>query len=299
MLSTLEQVLLFLSFLGLMIGIGASLTPEHIREALHNRRALLGGLALQYFLLPTLACALILVLALPTASAWILLLIACCPGGSTSNMFTYFSKGQVSLSLLLTFITTLLSVLMTPLLLQGFGVFLDQQYAISIPLGNLAVTLAVALVPVLIGFAIRWKSAVWALRTEKVGSGVGYASIALMLVIWYPKTQALFQTQNLRIVGAVGLLSFTGILVSLCVSGLAGARGLTARTLSFETGIQNAPLAFAIVSLHLPLELAQRVSWIPLAYGALSVGNAALFTALYRLWLYRAAIQTKRVKISP
>lgn len=299
MLSTLEQGLLFLSFFGLMIGIGASLSPEHLREALRNRRALGGGLALQYLLLPSLACLWVMVLALPPEAAWIVLLIATCPGGSTSNMFTYLSKGEVSISLLLTFTSTLLSVFMTPLLLQGFGLFFDQQYTISIPVGNLASTLGVALLPVFIGFGIRLKSKTLALRAEKVGSVIGYLSIGFMLIIWYPKTQALFQTQDLRIVSAVGLLSFTGILGSLFLSLVAGARGALARTLSFETGIQNAPLAFALVSLHLPLTLAQSMGWIPLAYGALSVGNAALFTAVYRLWVYTAERRQKRVKIAP
>lgn len=299
MLSTLEQALLFLSFLGLMIGIGASLTPEQLREALRNRRALIGGLALQYLLLPSLACLWVMLLALPAEAAWIVLLIATCPGGSTSNMFTYLSKGEVSLSLLLTFTSTLLSVFMTPLLLQSFGLFFDQQYTITIPVGNLASTLAIALLPVFIGFGLRLKSKSLALRAEKIGSVVGYLSIGLMLIIWYPKTQALFQTQDLRIVSAVGLLSFTGILGSLLISLAAGTRGAIARTLSFETGIQNAPLAFAIVSLHLPLALAQSVGWIPLAYGALSVGSAALFTAFYQLWAHAIDRRQKRVKITP
>ena len=199
-------------------------------------------------------------------------------------MFTYFSKGNVSLSLLLTFLTTLFSVAMTPLLLASFGRFVATQYAVDIPLSRLSMTLALALVPVIIGFLIRLKSKPLALRVEKVGSIIGYISIVIMIVLWYPKTREILATQDLAIFTATGLLSFGGILGTLLISLATGAGGKTARTLSFETGIQNAPLAFAIVSLNLAPALALHISWIPLVYGALSVGNAALFTLIYRLW---------------
>lgn len=283
-LSHLEQILLFLSFMGLMIGIGASLEKADVLDALQNRRRILGGLAMQYLLLPTLACVLIWALNLPAMAGWALILIAACPGGSTSNMFTYFSKGNVSLSLLLTFLTTLFSVAMTPLLLASFGHFVATQYAVDIPLSRLSMTLALALVPVIIGFLIRLKSKPLALRVEKVGSIIGYISIVIMIVLWYPKTREILATQDLAIFTATGLLSFGGILGTLLISLATRAGGKTARTLSFETGIQNAPLAFAIVSLNLAPALALQISWIPLVYGALSVGNAALFTLIYRLW---------------
>lgn len=283
-LSHLEQILLFLSFMGLMIGIGASLEKADVIDALQNRRRILGGLAMQYLLLPTLACVLIWALNLPAMAGWALILIAACPGGSTSNMFTYFSKGNVSLSLLLTFLTTLFSVAMTPLLLASFGRFVATQYAVDIPLSRLSITLSLALVPVIIGFLIRLKSKPLALRVEKVGSIIGYISIVIMIVLWYPKTREILATQDLAIFTATGLLSFGGILGTLLISLATGAGGKTARTLSFETGIQNAPLAFAIVSLNLAPALALHISWIPLVYGALSVGNAALFTLIYRLW---------------
>lgn len=286
MLSQIEQILLLLSFFGLMIGIGSSLEVADIREVLQHPRRLVGGLALQYLLLPVLACGLIAGFNLTAMTAWTLLLISTCPGGSTSNMFTYFSKGNVSLSLLLTFLTSLFSVAMTPLLLKGFGLWipsLSRVHEITLPLGNLSGTLALALVPVIIGFMIRLYNKTWALRAEKIGSTIGYISIIAMIVLWYPKTQEILHTQDLRVFTAAGLLSFSGILGSLIICLALKTHGQTARTLSFETGIQNAPLAFAIISLNMPQEIALAVGWIPLVYGALSVANAAFFTLIYRL----------------
>jgi predicted Na+-dependent transporter len=297
MLSQIEQVLLLLSFLGLMIGIGSSLETADVREALHHKQRILGGLALQYLLLPSLACGFIWGFGLSDLAAWALLLIASCPGGSTSNMFTYFSRGNVSLSLLLTFMTTLFSVVMTPLLLQTFGALMTiQANTITLPLGRLSGTLALALIPVLIGFGIRLWSKKWALRAEKGGSFIGYLSIIAMIILWYPKTQNILQTQDLRVFSAAGLLCFSGILLTLLLSLGCKAQPKTARTLSFETGIQNAPLAFAIISLNLPPAMALEIGWIPLVYGALSVANAAFFTLIYRLVPWRAPVFQKMLK---
>lgn len=285
MLSQIEQVLLFLSFFCLMVGVGCSIEKQQLQSVWNDRRSFLWGLAQQYLLLPSLACLLILGFGLDPLAGGTLLLIACCPGGTTSNMFTYFSRGNVSLSIFLTFFTTLAAFGVTPLLLMLFGSsLLSQSQQIQIPLVNLIVTLIASLIPVAVGFAIRLKSEHWALLTEKWGARIGYLSIGLMVLIWYPKIYEILQKQDLWVFAATGLLSFSGILFSFLLSRW-GAR-LTpevARTLSFETGIQNAPLAFAMISLNLPKETAQAIGWIPLLYGALSVGNAALFTGLY-LW---------------
>jgi predicted Na+-dependent transporter len=285
MLSQIEQILLFVSFFCLMVGIGCSLEMAQFQAVMQERKSFFWGLALQYLLLPSLACVLILLLGLEPLVGGALLLIACCPGGTTSNMFTYFSRANVSLSIFLTFTTTLAAFLVTPFLVAVFGqAFLSHGQPVSVPIKNLIVTLLVALVPVVVGFLIRLKSQPWALLTEKWGSRIGYLSIVLMVLIWYPKILETLQKQDLKVFAATGLLSFCGILFSLWISKGLGLSSANARTLSFETGIQNAPLAFAIISLNLPKPMALAIGWIPLLYGALSVGNAALFTALY-LWL--------------
>lgn len=297
MLSHLEEILLFLSFFCLMIGIGASLEHAQLWAVWQDKRALALGLLLQYFLLPTLALLLSRALGLSPLIASTLILIAACPGGSTSNMFTYFSRGNVGLSLSLTFLTTCGAFVMTPLLFWSFttlgslwagGSLAVQgdalaQTELSIPLSKLFATLAVALVPVVLGFAVRLRSVTLAQLVEKIGARIGYLSIAAMMVIWYPKLQQILREQDLRVFVAAGALSFLGILLSLLLALLLRQSVETARTLSFETGIQNAPLAFALLVFNLPHELSLQIGWVPLVYGALSVGNAMVFTVLYRL----------------
>lgn len=299
MLSHIEQVLLFLSFFCLMVGVGCSIEVAQLQSVWSDRRPLLWGLAQQYFLLPSLACLLILGFGLDALAGGTLLLIACCPGGTTSNMFTYFSRGNVSLSIFLTFATTLPAFVVTPLLLMLFGsTLLNPAQQIQIPLPNLIVTLIASLIPVAVGFGLRLKSQSLAILAEKWGSRIGYVSILLMVLIWYPKIYEILQKQDLKVFAATGLMSFLGILCSFAFSRAVGQTAQVARTLSFETGIQNAPLAFAMISLNLPKETAQAVGWIPLLYGALSVGNAALFTALY-LWQHKRSAAAPESEATP
>lgn len=284
MLSHIEEVLLLLSFFCLMIGIGASIEKQDVLAVIRDKKSLAVGLGLQYLLLPALAFALTFMMGLNPLIAGTLLLVAACPGGATSNMFTYFSKANVSLSLFMTFLTTLLASFMTPLLLLIYGAGLAENARLQIPLPNLVMTLAAALIPVLVGFAVRARSVKWALRLEAAGSMIGYISIAIMMVIWYPKMKEIIQNQDMNVFFSAGALSFLGILGSLLIAKMVGLSTENARTLSFETGIQNAPLAFAIISLNLPKEIILEIGWVPLLYGALSVGNAMLYTVAYRFF---------------
>src|SRR5690606_5625422 len=134
MLNGLESALLLVSFFCLMIGIGSSLEKQDLIQTIQTKAPIYWGLALQYLLLPTLACGLALGLGLAPLAAGTLLLIAACPGGSTSNMFTYFARANLSLSLLLTFLTTLNAFWVTPLLVWAFSSQLPFEAAVNIPL---------------------------------------------------------------------------------------------------------------------------------------------------------------------
>lgn len=81
--------------------------------------------------------------------------MGCMPGGTTSNIFTYFSKGVLALSIMMTVCSTLVAVLMVPLLLSFYGGLLQVSSEYVIPAGNVAQVLVVLLVPTVIGIALR------------------------------------------------------------------------------------------------------------------------------------------------
>ena len=273
---------------GLMVGVGCSLHKEDMLDALKSPKPIVIGLVLQYLSMPLLALAITNFLNFDHLSAYILLLIACCPGGTTSNMFTYFAKGNVSLSILLTTITSIFAIIMTPTLLKLFGQNIGLQIDhLKIPMKNIVGTLGFSLIPIIVGFTIRSKNQLLAQKVEKWGNKIGHVSILLMILIWLPKTFQFVKAKESSLFIGIACLSLIGMLVGFIVSTLTKIDQVESRTLSFETGIQNAPLAFAIVSLSYSENILAQISWIPLLYGALSVGNAIIMVLIYKFAITR------------
>lgn len=101
-----------------MVGMGATLTVGDFGKVLRVPRGVLVGLAVQLLLIPALALAVSWIFALEAGLAVGLLLVAAVPGGSMSNVFTYFARGNIALSIVLTAVTTLVCLVTTPLVLE-------------------------------------------------------------------------------------------------------------------------------------------------------------------------------------
>lgn len=265
-----------------MIGIGCSIEKDALKN-IHTQKLNIGiGLFLQYISMPLITLILCNLTNLDSDTTSVLLLISCCPGGTTSNMFTYFSKANVELSITLTSITTTLAFLMTPLLLGIYGGNADTK--IIVPLGQLIAILLSILFPIFLGLFIKRRSASLALKVESIGSKIGTLSIVIMIYIWRPKLYRILRVQDTTLFLTIGLISTIGILIGLLIATILKCTIPSRIALAFETGIQNAPLAFAIITLSFPQELTIKYGWIPLVYGALSVATAISYCLIFRIY---------------
>ncbi len=279
-MSTFEQSLLGLMLISIMMGLGSTIKVSDIYALKKMKREFFSGLCLQYLMMPLLAISLIKLFNLEPNIASALLFIACCPGGTTSNIFSYLAKANLPLSLLMTALTTLFAFVMVPLLWSFWGTSL--AFTFVIPAKNIIMILFLLLVPTIIGVFIRVKSELWAQRMEFVTKILSSLSIFIMFIIWYPKIVNLFYEQDRMSFLAVGLMSFFGIMLSYLISKLSGLENKIAKTLSFETGIQNAPLAATVMGVSLGVGF-DELLWVPLLYGALSLGSASFFLAIFSL----------------
>lgn len=84
-----------------------------------------------------------------------LLMIGCAPGGSTSNLYTYYAKGDLALSIAMTLASTIAAIVMMPLLISFYSGWLGIGGEIIIPYNKIVIMLWSLLVPVSIGMAIR------------------------------------------------------------------------------------------------------------------------------------------------
>lgn len=251
-----EQNLLVGLVFVIMFGLGAGLTPRDFRLAFRRPWGLVIGFLTQFGIMPLLAYVLVVTVLfqLPREYAGPValgaLLMGCVPAGTTSNIFTYFSKGNLALSVIMTTNSTLWAILMTPLLLTFYGASLfPSDSALQIPVTNIIVTLAILLIPVVLGMIIRRYSANIGAILELMGGFFGLFFIVFLIATWVPRNWALLTgTPWQTYVVAIGLGLF-GILIAYLISRAIRLHPMNARTIALETGIQNGPLAIAIVLL--------------------------------------------------
>jgi bile acid:Na+ symporter, BASS family len=207
-----------------------------------------------------------------------LLIMGCMPGGTTSNIFTYFSKGNLALSVLMTVNSTLFGVVLIPLLLLVYAAGLN----VEIPASNIIVTLVLLLVPVAIGMALRrWNANVGAL-IELGGSALGIFFILFLLVSWVPRNWGfLLGTPPAVFVGAMAL-GLLGFLFGYGLSSLLRLHPRNARTVALETGIQNGPLAVALVVLAFDSAEQQQILAVPVLYSLFIVITSSALTLWFR-----------------
>lgn len=280
MLTETETTLLGVMMMIIMLGMGASLTFKDFAIALRKPAGVGIGLVATYLLTPMLGWLLATALQLPPAYAVGLILMACLPGGTTSNIFNYFSKGVLSLSILMTIVSTLFAVLLVPVTLGIFSAGIEGEW--QIPRENVAQVLLVLLVPTVIGMLLRkWNANVGAV-IELVGGFLGIVVILFLVVSWVPRNHMLLATTPWQVYfGAIGLGVF-GFAVGYVFARLVKQDTRRARTISLETGIQNGPLGVLIVLLTFDGVREQEVLLIPVLYSLFIVLTASVATVFFR-----------------
>ena len=99
-----------------MFGMGLTLKPNDFKVVFSRPKDVIVGCVAQFTLMPFLAWVLTMVFHLPTELAIGVILVGTCPGGTSSNVMTYLSKGDVALSVGMTAVSTVLAPVLTPLL---------------------------------------------------------------------------------------------------------------------------------------------------------------------------------------
>jgi BASS family bile acid:Na+ symporter len=282
MLTEFETRLLGIMMMVIMLGMGASLTFKDFRIAFRKPQGILVGLLCQYGIMPFLGYALAVVLGLPPALAIGLILMGCMPGGTTSNIFTYFSKGALALSIMMTICSTLVAVVMVPLLLEFYSQMKGLPSEYAVPAGNVAQVLVVLIVPTLIGIALRkWNPNVGA-TIELLGGALGIFVILFLVATWVPRNHMLLATTPWQVYAAAIGLGLVGMLIGYLLSKGLRQDNRRSRTIALETGIQNGPLAVLIVLLTFSGEMQQQVLLIPVLYSLFIVLSSSAVTIWFR-----------------
>jgi BASS family bile acid:Na+ symporter len=285
-----EQTLLRIFILIIMFGLGAGLTPKDFGLALRRPWGLIVGWVTQFAVMPFTAYVLIVVFLFPFSTgeniAFIALgalIMGAVPAGTTSNLFTYFSKGNLALSVMMTINSTLWAFIMTPLMLFIYANFLNLPDSISIEPLELATVIGGLIVPVALGMLVRRLSANAGSVLELIGGLFGVLFIPFLIAIWVPRNwQLLLDTEWPTYVVAIGL-GLVGITVAFWIAKALRLHPANVRTISLETGIQNGPLAIAvIVAVYIDIPEVDQILLVPALYSLFIVLISTAVTLVFR-----------------
>ena len=235
----------------LMFLLGTDLNKKSFTDVARNPRAVVIGMIGQIILLPLIAFALAWILNLPPVYFMGLVLIACCPGGSSSNVFSMLAKGDVALSVTLTAISSIITLFTIPVIMEFVARFVSEQSGVEVnlPFGRLIVQNIVLLfVPLFIGIMFRHYLPGPAAKVNKVLSKLAFpALMTLALVFFLQNTQAI--KENIAVLGlTVTALILLAMLCSSTLSRMTKSGTAVRRTIVIEVGMQNAAQAIAIAS---------------------------------------------------
>ncbi len=298
MLTPLETNLLGVMMMVIMLGMGASLTFRDFLIAFKKPKGILVGLLCQYGIMPFLGYMIAVLLGLPPALAVGVILMGCMPGGTTSNIFTYFSKGVLALSIMMTSVSTLVAVAMVPWLIAFYSDLAGVTGEFAVPASNVAQVLLVLLVPTIIGMVLRKANPNVGATIELVGSMLGIFVILFLVVSWIPRNYQLLLSSHWTVFFASIALGLIGMLLGYGLSRLLKQDANCSRTISLETGIQNGPLAVLIVTLTFTGEMQQQVLLIPVLYSLFIVLTSSAVTVWYRSISTREALARDAAKVA-
>ena len=228
----------------IMLGMGLTLSFADFRRIAKIPKCVGAGVALQFAIMPLAGIGLAMAFGLETGLAVGLILVACCPGGTASNVVAYLANANLALSVTMTMCSTLVAVVAMPLLtglLAGKYVEIDQW--------NLFINMvSIVLLPVIAGVILnRYLPKL----TEQIAIISPLASVIVVILIvggFIANSKALIEEHFGVLMLAIFLLHAFGFGLGYLITKAIGFGEQESRTISIEVGMQNSGLGSSLAS---------------------------------------------------
>ena len=233
----------------LMFDLGLALRFEDFGKVFRKPGPIAVALFGQLVLLPAIALGLAYLFHLPPVFFIGLVLIACCPGGSSSNVFSKLAGGDVALSVTLTALSSVITLFTIPFVMSWATQLVGESVGIRLPIGNLIEqNLILMLLPVLLGIGLHYAWPRVAERIDKVLMRLAFPLLLVLITVFYIQHHKTILA-NIGVLGlCVTLLILLAIACSSLLSRLIRNETRQRRTVLIEVGMQNAAQAIAIAS---------------------------------------------------
>ena len=235
----------------LMFLLGIDMSKKAFTDIAHNPKAVLLGLTGQIVILPILAFSTAWILKLPPVYFMGLVLVACCPGGSSSNVFSMLAKGDVALSVTLTALSSIITLFTLPIIMEFVTARVSDMSGINIelPVGKLFIQNIVLLfVPLFAGSLFKHFCPEAAAKVSKVLSKMAFPALMILAAVFFLQYKKEI-AENFASLGlSAAMLIIIAMACSSCLSRIGKFNDAVRRTIVIEVGMQNAAQAIAIAS---------------------------------------------------
>ena len=244
-LSTLSNWVPYL--LGIvMLGMGLTIDPKDFKIIFQAPRSVIIGVVLQYTIMPLSAFLIVKLFHLPSEIAIGVILVGCCPGGTSSNVMSYLANANVALSVAITSVSTLLAPFLTPALIYLFAHEWLQVSFISMFWS----VVQVILIPIIIGFVLQKLFKTFADKTATALPIVSVVAISLILASVVGSSKAQILATGLLIFAVVILHNLIGYILGYTFAKILKLDRPDKKAVSIEVGMQNSGLAVSLATVH-------------------------------------------------
>lgn len=279
MLQALTQIALPIAIILIMVGVGLSLVPADFKRVFLQPKAFFLGFICQMILLPLFAFGIIALSGLEGELAIGLFILALCPGGATSNLYTYLAKGDVGLSVSLTSVIGFITPFSIPLFAAwAIGYYGSDGQQFELPIVKTWLTLmVVTVIPVTIGMFLRSKWQTLAKRAERFVSWFSIAVLVLVIVSIGISQGDKWIEYTIAAGPAAISLNISTMLLGYFAGRFFLHQEAQSRAITLEVGLQNGTLTLLITQGILE---SSAMSVAPSVYSVFMFLSASVFTYL-------------------
>ena len=233
----------------LMFDLGLALRPKDFRLIVEQPKAVLVGLTGQIVLLPLIAWGVASGFRLEPLFFLGIMLIACSPGGSSSNVFSMLAGGDVALSVSLTALSSVITLFTGPFIMDLMTQQVGSAMNVHLPVGNLLVqNLVLMAVPIAIGLWIAVRHERLAERMHAVLKRLAFPCLILLATVFFIQNREIIVREFPELGLCVTVLILLSMGGGVALSWIMRLSGREQRTIIIEIGMQNAAQAITVAS---------------------------------------------------
>lgn len=229
-----------------MFGMGMTLKVDDFKLILQHPKGVIIGIISQFVIMPSLAFALAKIFSLPPEIAVGVILVGCCPGGTSSNVMTFLAKGNTALSVTITSCTTLLAPFVTPALIY----LLASEW---LPVSFMAMFMSVikvVLIPIILGIIAQFLFKPLVAKSVDILPTVSVVAIVMIVAAVVSGSRDKILETGLIIFAIVILHNGLGYLLGFLVAKLFKLKFDDQKAVSIEVGMQNSGLGAQLAMTH-------------------------------------------------